>query len=214
MTAELSLEGIFLPGLGARAAAYAASLPEGVLVRQPPSPRDVRGSFAGLVDWLLDDVIGDRRVRILGGHSMGAALAVLAAARRPGVERLVLLSPAGLPLTKPVGRIARDTARNLARGVPRPRHAALSAAELIRSPADTRRLVAEVRRLDLATAMARLREDGIEIDVVGCADDTLVPVEVARRIAARTGGRYREVRSPHGHAWPLGEPELVRSLFR
>ena len=45
----------------------------------------------------------------LAGHSMGAALAILAAAESPElVERLVLIAPAGLPLQKPIRESARD----------------------------------------------------------------------------------------------------------
>jgi pimeloyl-ACP methyl ester carboxylesterase len=64
------------------------------------------------VDWLLAELAAAPSPRILGGHSMGAALAVgVAAALLPErVERLVLVGPAGLRLTKPIRRSAAQFA--------------------------------------------------------------------------------------------------------
>ncbi|HVH51469.1 MAG TPA: hypothetical protein VM690_04940, partial [Gaiellaceae bacterium] len=86
---------LFVPGWGAPAALYEPGLPSGWSALEPPSFAAGRGSLAEYHRWLRIEL--DRRGRSpLGGHSMGAALAILAAAESPElVERLVLVAPAG-----------------------------------------------------------------------------------------------------------------------
>jgi pimeloyl-ACP methyl ester carboxylesterase len=102
------LSALFIPGWGARASLYRSALPDGWEVLQPPSFRSSGGAIEAYPAWLSAEL--DRRTGpfTLGGHSFGAVLAVLAAVRGGvDVERLVLVEPAGLPLSKPKSRALR-----------------------------------------------------------------------------------------------------------
>ena len=110
------MKGLFVPGWAATAGLYAAGLPEGWEVLGPPSFRTSRGELSAYRRWLGAEIARRRTPVALAGHSMGGALALLAAADQPDlVEKLILLSPAGLPLNKPlrastatfVGQVAR-----------------------------------------------------------------------------------------------------------
>src|SRR5271168_2231901 len=97
------MRGLFVPGWGATAALYGAGLPEGWQALELPTFRATRGELDAYRGWLGGELACHRTPVTLAGHSMGAALVVLAAAERPeSVERLILLSPAGLPLDKPL----------------------------------------------------------------------------------------------------------------
>jgi pimeloyl-ACP methyl ester carboxylesterase len=78
---------LFVPGWGAPATLYEPGLPTGWRALEPPS---FGGSLTDYRRWLGLEL--HRRGRSpLGGHSMGGALAILAAADSPElVERLVL----------------------------------------------------------------------------------------------------------------------------
>ena len=106
---------LFIPGWAARASLYRDALPPGWEVLQPPSFRSTGGAIEAYPAWLSDELVRRNGPFTLGGHSFGAALAVLAAARGDAdVERLVLVEPAGLPLFKPKIRALRDFGRQLA----------------------------------------------------------------------------------------------------
>ena len=93
---------LFVPGWGAPARLYVPGLPEEWHALELPSFRKTRGDLSTYRAWLVEEIAARGPVA-LAGHSMGAALALLAAIdRRDLVERLILLSPAGLPLTKPI----------------------------------------------------------------------------------------------------------------
>src|SRR4029453_5567967 len=97
-----ALTGLFVPGWGAPARLYVPGLPEEWHALELPSFRKTRGDLSALRIWLVEEIAGRGPV-VLAGHSMGAALSLLAAIDRPDlVERLILLSPAGLPLMKPI----------------------------------------------------------------------------------------------------------------
>ena len=97
------MSGLFVPGWGAPRALYGACLPDGWEALEPPSFRATRGDLATYRSWLRDEIRRRERPVAIAGHSMGAVLAVYAALDEPGaVERLVLISPAGLPLSKPI----------------------------------------------------------------------------------------------------------------
>jgi pimeloyl-ACP methyl ester carboxylesterase len=142
---------------------------------------------------------------MLAGHSMGAALAIVMAAREPdAVSGLTLIAPAGLPLTKPIRASAADFLRQ---GVARKHglsYTLSSAAELLRSPRSTVRLIRALRRLDLRRHMLRVRQTGTPVTVVGCASDTLTPPAHCRDTARFLGADYHELRLDGGHVWMFG----------
>src|SRR5262249_40764959 len=125
---------LFLPGWGAPAAVYEPALPAHWDVLEPPSFAVSGGSLAPYRRWLELELRGRGRSR-LAGHSMGGALAILAAAETPElVERLVLIAPAGLPLDKPIRESLRDFLPPLsARDYPR-RVALTALLALVRAP--------------------------------------------------------------------------------
>ena len=109
-------QSLFIPGWGAPARLYTPGLPEAWHALELPSFRKTRGELPAYRAWLGEEISGRGPVA-LAGHSMGAALALLAAVDRPDlVERLILLSPAGLPLTKPIPSSLFTWVRQVATG--------------------------------------------------------------------------------------------------
>jgi pimeloyl-ACP methyl ester carboxylesterase len=206
---------LFVPGFGSRRSSYLPGLPDGVVALQPPPLGVSHGSLQALTQWLLGQVAGRARVT-LSGHSMGGALAMLAAAAAPTnpVDQLVLVSPAGLPLSKPFTAMARDTLANLVHGIPPPRAAAATVVDTTLAPLSALRLARALYRLDLGETMARIRALGVPTTVIGCSSDTLVPGGVCREIARRVGATYREVETPGGHVWPVAHHDLLAHELR
>ena len=196
---------LFLPGWGAPAALYAPSLPASWQALDPPSFASSGGSLAAYRRWLGGE-LRDRGRSRLAGHSMGAALAILAAADSPElVERLVLIAPAGLPMEKPIRASARDFVRQLARGS-YPRGVAVSGTLAVaRAPRAALSVARHVRRLDLRRECARVRAAGIPATVIGCISDTLVTIDRARTIAELLGACYEELDLRGGHMWMLAD---------
>ena len=143
----------------------------------------------------------------LGGHSMGAALAVAVAALEPDrVERLLLVAPAGLPLAKPITASLRDFWSQVTAG-------AFNSAQLVRAagrffvaPRAAYKLARAVRALDLTAELLAVRERGVRCDVVACLGDTLTPVSHCRRIARLAGADYHQIDAAGGHMWMVVEP--------
>jgi len=197
---------LFLPGWGAPAALYAPSLPSSWQALEPPSFAAAGGSFTAYRRWVDRELRSRGRSR-LAGHSMGAALAILAAADSPElVERLVLIAPAGLPLEKPMRQSIRDFVRQLARGAYPGRAAGSGALAVARAPRAALAVARAVRGLDLRRECARVRAAGIPATVVGCITDTLVTTDRARALADLLGARYVELDLRGGHMWMLGDP--------
>jgi len=147
----------------------------------------------------------------LAGHSMGAALAIRAAASAPGrTGELVLIAPAGLPLGKPIRACVADFLRHAAAGRHDLRDVGESAAELVAAPRAAMRLARSLRRLDLSADMARIRAAGILTTVIACSTETLVTKEHCLETARLTGGRYRELDLDGGHVWMFGRWPLLR----
>src|SRR5471030_1314918 len=97
------MDQLFLPGWGAPARLYRRLLAADWTALEPPSFRDARAGLASYSAWLAEELYRRDEPVWLAGHSMGGALAVLAAAEDPGrIARLTLISPAGLPLGKPM----------------------------------------------------------------------------------------------------------------
>jgi pimeloyl-ACP methyl ester carboxylesterase len=204
---------LFLPGWGAPAALYAPGLPSQWSVLDPPSFATSGGSLAAYRRWLGGE-LSLRGRSPLGGHSMGAALAILAAAESPElVERLVLVGPAGMPLQKPMAASVAEFLRQVARGV-YPRVAAARAlAAVARAPRAALALAEEVRALDLRRECARVRAAAIPALVVGCSTDTLVTRGHAQALADALGADYRELSLAGGHMWMLHAHELLARVL-
>jgi pimeloyl-ACP methyl ester carboxylesterase len=204
---------LFVPGLGAPPAIYARALEPRWRVLTPPTFAASNGSLRAHVAALVGEIDASPGPTTIAGHSMGAAIAVLATLERPdSVARLVLVSPAGLPLTKPVRRSLTDFARQLVTGSYPLAATAGAAGSALRAPRATMRLAAAVRSLDLTSELRRVASLGIPCAVLGCTTDTLTPVDHCRRIAELVGGRYRELRLPGGHVWMLTNGVVFASV--
>ena len=201
-----------MPGWGAEASAYAPGLPPGWRALTPP-PFHAASRFEDYVEWLDDELRTERRV-LLAGHSMGGALAVLAAAERPdAVERLTLISPAGLPLSKPMLRSGLQFFTQVAQRRFPVKQAATSIAGVAAAPKAALRIALEVRRLDLTPQMQSLAAAGVPVTVIGCSSDTLVTAESCRHAATLLGARYDELEVEGGHMWMFGRWPTFQALL-
>lgn len=205
---------LFVPGWGARASLYQGALPPGWDVLQPPSFRATHGEIDVTIEWLRGQLAWRRTRVVLGGHSFGAALAVIAAAREwAEVERLVLVSPAGLPLSKPMHRAGLAFVRQFVTGVYPLRPGLESALGAFAAPVAALRLARAVYRLDLRDELEAIRARGIPVTVVTAAADTLTSSEACREIARLAGGTCDVLDVPGGHVWFLRDaPQLRRRL--
>ncbi len=202
---------LFIPGWGAHPSLYREALPSGWEVLEPPSFRASRGSFAAYPAWLRSELDSRRGPFVLGGHSFGAALAVLAASGGElPIERLVLVDPAGLPLSKPIRACLADFASQLGTGIYPLRPAARSIGSTLAAPRAALRLAASVRVLDLSPELEALRRRGIACTVVTADTDTLTPPAHCRAVARLAGGEYRELSVAGGHVWFLAASRLFR----
>lgn len=204
---------LFLPGWGAPASLYQPGMPDDWRILEPPSFAAYGGSLADYRLWLGGELT--RRGRSpLGGHSMGAALAIFAAAESPElVERLVLVAPAGLPLQKPIAASVLDFLRQAVQGVYPRKTATRALAAVMRAPRAAFALAEEVRALDLSRECARVRAAGIPVLVVGCSTDTLVTGGHAQMLATALGADYRELTLAGGHMWMLHAHELLAHVL-
>jgi pimeloyl-ACP methyl ester carboxylesterase len=204
------MQAVFVPGWGAPASLYAPLLPRGWRTLAAPP--------FGTLDAHVLELLRELRERgraALAGHSMGGAVAVLAAARAPQlVEGLTLVSPAGLPIVKPKRHSVADFGRQVARGAYPRTTAARGLATFMTRPRSALRLADEVRGLDLRMECERIRRHGLPVTVVGCATDTLIRAEHSRELASALGGEYVELNVPGGHMWMLGEPREFSALLR
>jgi len=207
-------EAIFIPGWGARARFYAAGLPDGWVAVDPPPFRRAR-SLEAFREWLVRELERQPGPIALAGHSMGAALALRAAADDPAtVASLVLFAPAGLPLTKTLSRSFATFFREIAAGRFPLRVALEGAAEVVRAPLAALRVGTDVRRLDLTAAMEAVRRAGIPTTIVSAPSDTLVTPAAAQKMAQLTGGELVEVPAVGGHLWMFGDWPRFRAVLR
>ncbi|MEI8105130.1 MAG: alpha/beta fold hydrolase [Actinomycetes bacterium] len=208
------MAGLFIPGWGAHAGLYRAALPRGWQALEPPTFRTTRGSFAAYRVWLADMLAEHPGAIDLGGHSFGAALAVLAAHDSPAsVRRLVLVEPAGLPLDKPMPRSMLDFALQAFGGAYPSREAARATMSVLAAPRAALRLARTVRMLNLRDEFEQLRARELPCTVVGARSDTLTPTGHCRSIAELLGADYRELTVDGGHMWFLGAAALHRRQF-
>ena len=145
---------------------------------------------------------------------MGGALALLAAIERPElVERLVLVSPAGLPLTKTMRSSTATFVRQAAGGRYRTGDLVRMVGRVLASPVSAHRLARTVHDLDLRPELGRFDVERIPCTVVGCSTDTLTPAGHCRELAAALGADYREVDALDGHIWPVTQPQLLAEVL-
>jgi pimeloyl-ACP methyl ester carboxylesterase len=209
-----AVSGLFVPGWGAGAGLYAAGLPAGWQTLELPSYGVTGGALSAYRRWLEEEIASRSKPVLLAGHSMGAALAILVAAdRTTEIERLILLSPAGLPLTKPLAASFVTFLGQIARGW-------YPLGELLRAVRSTTRapraalgLARAVRELDLTPELERVRAAGIPSTVVGCSTDRLTTPAHCRRLATRLGADYRELDAPGGHIWMIAGPKLLTAAL-
>ncbi len=171
------------------------------------------GQFDALRDWLLAGLLRHGQPVTLAGHSLGAALAIAAAADRPDlVERLILFSPAGLPLSKPMRSSFWLLVKQVVQGLYPAREVGAVVRETIRHPAATYRLSREAHDLDLRDEMTRVAVAGIPAQVVACTSDTLTTPAVCRTVAATLGCGCEEIEGA-GHMWMLSDWPRFRALL-
>ena len=191
-------------------------MPGGWTALQPPPFPSADGLLV-YVEWLGEELAARPGKVTLAGHSMGGALCTLAAGLWPErIRRIVLIGPAGLPLSKPMYRsaayfVAQVAARRFSLSETIGSLRSVGAA-----PASALRLAIALRSLDLSTQMRELRAAGTSATVIGCTTDTLVTPRQTRRSAELLGARYREIPVEGGHMWMFGcwdrfQHELVRA---
>jgi pimeloyl-ACP methyl ester carboxylesterase len=140
---------------------------------------------------------------VLGGHSFGAALVVLATRSDAAIERLVLVDPAGLPLSKPFKHCLRDFASQLLTGVYPLRPAAESIATTLRAPRSAIRLARAIYALDLRADLHKIAARRLPCTVLAANTDTLTPPAHCRELADFSGADYHELNVDGGHVWFL-----------
>ena len=206
--------GLFVPGWGATARLYERGLPGGWEALELPSYRTTRGELRAYRDWLAAKLVEQPTPVALGGHSMGAVVALQAALDRPElVGRLVLVSPAGLPLTKTMRASTATFLRQAASGRYRPAHLGMMLGRVALSPVSAHRLARAVHGLDLRPELGEFDVEHVPCTVVGCSTDTLTPPAHCRDLASALGAEYREVDAADGHIWPVTQPQLLAAAL-
>jgi pimeloyl-ACP methyl ester carboxylesterase len=186
-------------------------LPREWVVLEPPSFRATKGSIGRYAEWLATELGEQPGPVALGGHSFGAALAVLvAAAGDYEVERLVLVGPAGLPLENPLRASATEFAREFCTGWFPVTGAARLAVQTLAAPHRAAQLAWAVQGLDLRPQLERVRRIGIPCLVVAASTDSLTTPRHCRRVARFLGAEYHELAVSGGHVWFLRAPALHR----
>jgi pimeloyl-ACP methyl ester carboxylesterase len=217
LPAERTIEavsGVFVPGWGAVPGLYSKGLPAGWEVLDLPRFGPTGGKLSAYRRWLDEEISAREGPISLAGHSMGGALAILAALDRPeAVERLILLSPAGLPLTRPLVASLVTYLGQIARGWYPRAELYQSLTGVVRTPRSALGLARAVRALDLGPECGRFRDLPVPCTVVGCSTDRLTTPDHCRRLAAQLGAEYREVDAPGGHIWMIVDPKLLSAAL-
>jgi pimeloyl-ACP methyl ester carboxylesterase len=205
---------LFVPGWGAPASLYRRGLPEGWEVLELPSFTRTGGDFRRYRDWLHLEVAARPRPVTLAGHSMGGALGVLAAVDDPeSIERLILVSPAGLPLAKPLRGSALTGLGQILRGCYPLGALAQMAWNTASAPRAALRLAREAHDLDLTAELERVRAQGVACSVVACMSDRLTTCAHCRRVAELVGADYSELEAPDGHIWVVTQPRRLERVL-
>jgi hypothetical protein len=125
----------------------------------------------------------------------------------------VLISPAGLPLTKPIRYSLAQFILHASRGRYRWPEVVRSVRAALTAPRDALRLARAVHDADLSAEMSSVCGSDVETTVIGCSTDTLVTPGHCRRAAGLLGASYRELTLDGGHMWMLRAwPQLARIL--
>lgn len=211
-----TMRGLFVPGWGATAGLYVTGLPESWEALELPAFRTTRGELLAYRRWLGAELTRRRTPVALAGHSMGGALAILAAVDQPElVERLILLSPAGLPLKKPLWASTVTFVRQVARGCYPAGELCRALAGTATAPRAALRVARTVHDLDLTPELERIRTRRIPCTVIGCASDELTTPAHCRRLATLLDASYRELDAAEGHIWMITDPQrLANELTR
>ena len=207
--------GLFVPGWGAPASLYRRGLPEGWQVVELPTFRRGLGKLDRYRDVVRSAVAAAGRPVTLAGHSMGGALAVLVAVEEPQlVERLILVSPAGLPLGKSLHASAVTFLGQVRRGS----YSATTLRQMFvnaaGAPVRALALARTVHDLDLSQQLEELRARRIACTVVACRSDRLTTCAHCRQLADLLAADYRELEAAEGHIWPIVHPELLAEQLR
>lgn len=180
-----------------------------------PAFRSTGGDLGIYRRWLADEIARRPMPVVVAGHSMGGALALLAAADRPEhVEQVVMLSPAGLPLTKPMRASVRTFARQVLRGCYPAGELGRMVTGAVAAPRSALKLARTVHRLDLAPELERIRASGVRCTIVACSRDELTTSAHCRTLASALDADFREIEAAEGHIWPVTEPELLARELR
>ena len=210
------MDRLFLPGFGAPAGLYRPALAAGwIVARAAVVSRHPRCARRRIEPGSSRSSTAPDGPVWLAGHSMGGALAVLAAAERPErIARLTLISPAGLPLQKPMAASLADFGRQLASGSYAGADAVVAVGRALAAPRSALRLAREVRALDLTLEMERVRRSGVPVEVVACATDTLVtPVALPPPGAASRRALPPAARSPAATCGCSAAPEQLAAVL-
>jgi pimeloyl-ACP methyl ester carboxylesterase len=210
-----SVSGLFVPGWGAVPGLYRRGLPLGWEALQLPPYRRTGRELSGYREWLSEQIARREGPISLAGHSMGAALAILVAADRPAaIERLILLSPAGLPLSKPMTRSLFTFSGQVIRGSYPAVELSRAMSGVLRSPRTAFAVARAVHDLDLSSQLERLSRASVPVTVVGSSTDQLTTPKHCQRLAALLGASYHELDVPGGHIWMIVEPTLLSAALR
>lgn len=162
------------------------------------------------------ETLGLRRV-ILGGHSMGGAVALITALLRPRWLTALVLAGSGARL-----RVAPALFESLAKDLPGGVEMLLGAMYPPNTSAETldaerRRyqrmdvdtLIGDYRACDTFDVMGRLNEIDVPTLVLSAQDDRLVPQKYAAFLGDRIAGAQLRVFPSGGHAFASTHPEEV-----
>jgi len=209
----VSPSGLFVPGFAARGNLYEPGLPPGWVASSPPRLAATGGRFGAYRRWLRREVESRSGPVVLAGHSMGAALAICAASESPDlVERLILVSPAGVPLSKPILDSFLVLARQAVHGLFPLDEVVFVVGETVRHPLAAYRLAREAHDLDLAAELDKVAAASIPTLVVACRSDTLTTPAICSEVAGRLAADYREV-DGDGHMWMLTDWPSFRAVL-
>jgi pimeloyl-ACP methyl ester carboxylesterase len=205
---------LFVPGWGAPAGLYRRGLPDGWEALELPSFRASRGELGAYRRRLLDELRARPGPATVAGHSLGAALAVLAACDEPArVAALILLAPSGLPLAKPLPASALTFAGQVLRRRYPARELVRAAGRVARAPRAALRLARAGHDLDLTRELEAVGARALPCAVVACTEDRLATPAHCRRVASLAHATFRELSDPGGHIWPVTNPGLLAAVL-